>query len=110
MSVGKQQYELKQFHFHIPSEEKVDGKRFDMSVHLVHSDEHGNLVIVAVLLLKGEDNPLVRELWSELPKQKEKEEFLKNIEIDASHILPAAPGYYTFSGSLTTPPCSEDVT
>lgn len=110
ISVGKQKYELKQFHFHIPSEETVDGKRFDMSVHLVHADEQGNLAVVAVLLQEGEDNPLIRELWNDLPKQKEEEQFLERIEIDASHILPADRGYYTFSGSLTTPPCSEDVT
>jgi carbonic anhydrase len=52
----------------------------------------------------------VRELWKDLPREQEKEERLDNIEIDASRILPSDRGYYTFSGSLTTPPCSEDVT
>ena len=110
MSVGGKKYVLKQFHFHRPSEEKINGKSFDMTVHLVHADENGKLAVVAVLLQQGEDNALVRELWKDLPKEKEKEELLDQIQIDVSQILPSSLGYYIFSGSLTTPPCSEDVT
>ena len=109
ISVGGKKYELKQFHFHMPSEETIEGKAFDMSVHLVHSDEQGNLAVVAVLLQQGEDNPLVRELWNDLPQEKGTETIFETIEIDASRILPAERGYYTFSGSLTTPPCTENV-
>jgi carbonic anhydrase len=53
---------------------------------------------------------MIHELWNDLPKEKEKEEVLNNIQIDAAALLPADRSYYTFSGSLTTPPCSEDVT
>jgi carbonic anhydrase len=81
-----------------------------MEVHLVHADREGKLAVVAVLLEKGEDNPLVHELWNDLPTEKEKEESLDNVRIDAAGLLPAKRGYYTFSGSLTTPPCSENVT
>ena len=110
ISVGDKRYGLKQFHFHRPSEEKIMGKGFDMTLHLVHVDGDGKLAVVAVLLQAGEDNPLVRELWKNLPKEKDKEELYDNVQIDLSRILPADRGYYTFSGSLTTPPCSEDVT
>ena len=108
--VGDKQYTLKQFHFHRPSEEKIDGKSHDMVVHLVHADQDGNLAVVAVLLDQGEDNLLVRELWNDLPKEKEKEELLDTIRINAADLLPSDRGYYTFAGSLTTPPCSENVT
>jgi carbonic anhydrase len=108
--VGAKQYTLKQFHFHRPSEEKIDGKTYDMVVHLVHADEDGNLAVVAVLLEKGDNNPLIRELWSDLPKEKEKEEKLDTVTINVASLLPADRAYYTFSGSLTTPPCSENVT
>ncbi len=108
--VGGRKYVLKQFHFHRPSEEKVNGKGYEMTVHLVHADEEGKLAVVAVLLTKGPDNPLVHELWKEVPHEKEKEELLSNIQIDVDKLLPADHSYYTFSGSLTTPPCSEDVT
>lgn len=110
ISVGDKKYELKQFHFHRPSEEKISGKGFDMTVHLVHADDDGKLAVVAVLLQVGEDNPLVHQLWNDLPKEKDKEEFLENVQINLSQILPPDRGYYTFPGSLTTPPCSENVT
>jgi carbonic anhydrase len=110
MLVGGKKYVLKQFHFHRPSEEKINGKSYAMTVHLVHADEAGKLVVVAILLKKGEDNPLVHELWKDLPKEKEKEESLNDVQIDAKRLLPTDRSYYTFSGSLTTPPCSEDVT
>ncbi|HWC18962.1 MAG TPA: carbonic anhydrase family protein [Terriglobales bacterium] len=108
--VGDKKYALKQFHFHRPSEERINGKRFEMTVHLVHADDDGKLAVVAVLLEKGEDSPLVHELWNNLPKEKDKEESFDTVQIDLSQILPPDRGYYTFTGSLTTPPCSEDVT
>ncbi len=108
--VGKKKYALRQFHFHRPSEETVNGQRFDMTMHLVHVDEEGKLAVVAVLLQKGSNNALIRELWNHLPREKGKEEVLDKVQIDVSRILPSDRSYYTFSGSLTTPPCSEDVT
>jgi carbonic anhydrase len=108
--VGGKKYALKQFHFHRPSEEKINGKTYDMVVHLVHTDDQNQVAVVAVLLKHGKDNPLVRELWADLPREKEKEELLDNVQIDVNDLLPADRGYYTFSGSLTTPPCSENVT
>ncbi|HET6179943.1 MAG TPA: carbonic anhydrase family protein [Candidatus Sulfotelmatobacter sp.] len=110
ISVGGKKYVLKQFHFHRPSEERIDGKSYEMTVHLVHQDQDGNLAVVAVLLQKGDDNSLVHELWNDLPKEKEKEEIMNGVQIDVGKLLPADRGYYTFPGSLTTPPCSENVT
>ena len=110
IQVGGKQYQLKQFHFHRPSEERINGKAYDMSLHLVHADEQGNLAVVAVLLERGKDNALVEELWSDLPKEKEHEEDLDNVQINVKALLPSDMSYYTFPGSLTTPPCTESVT
>lgn len=108
--VGDKRYELKQFHFHRPSEEKINGRGFDMVAHLVHVDKEGNLAVVAVLLERGSDNPLIHEIWNDLPKEKDKEAAFDQVQIDLNQLLPANRGYYTFPGSLTTPPCSENVT
>jgi|SRR5581483_979273 len=110
ISVNGRRYELKQFHFHRPSEEKIGGKGYDMVVHLVHGDKEGNLAVVAVLIQRGDSNALVQKLWSDLPKEKEKEEDHDGVSINAADLLPADLGYYTFPGSLTTPPCTEAVT
>lgn len=109
MSGGGKKYALKQFHFHRPSEETINGEGYDMVVHLVHADDEGKLAVVAILLQEGEDNPLIRELWSHLPKQKEEDESFDEVQIDVAGLLPADRGYYTFPGSLTTPPCTENV-
>jgi len=110
ITVGAKQYQLVQFHFHRPSEEKIDGKASDMVVHLVHKDGAGELAVVAVLIHGGHANPLIEMLWNHLPEEKGKEQVVGDTLIDATALLPADRAYYTFTGSLTTPPCSEDVT
>lgn len=110
LRVGDRQYTLKQFHFHRPSEESVNGKRYEMCVHLVHADASGQLAVVAILLEKGPEQLLLRTLWNDLPKEKDKEEVRADVQIDLAKLIPSDHAYYTFDGSLTTPPCSEGVT
>ena len=110
IEVGGMRYELVQFHFHKPSEEKIDGKSHAMVAHLVHKSPEGKLAVVAVLLDKGGANGLIDSIWKNLPTAKEKEVLITNVTIDAANLLPENKGYYTFQGSLTTPPCSEEVT
>ena len=110
VSVAGKKYELVQFHFHKPSEEKINGKAHDMVAHLVHQGPDGKRGVVAILLDTGAGNRLVRTLWDNLPKEKGKENTVDAVMINASDMLPKDKGYYTFSGSLTTPPCSENVT
>ena len=110
ITVGDKRYQLTQFHFHHPSEERINGKGFEMVAHLVHASPDGALAVVAVLLDPGASNPLIESLWSHLPKHEGPEQKLDDVRIDASALLPADRGYYTFTGSLTTPPCTEGVT
>ncbi|MBO3702529.1 MAG: carbonic anhydrase family protein [Candidatus Accumulibacter sp.] len=102
-------YDLVQFHFHRPSEERVNGQSFDMVVHLVHQAEDGDLAVVAVLLEQGAENPLIQSVWNNLPL--EKNEYVQPPEqaLDLATLLPEDRSYFTYMGSLTTPPCSEDV-
>lgn len=109
ITVGDARYELQQFHFHHPSEEKVDGKAFAMVAHLVHKDAAGKLAVVAVPIVKGKENPLVATLWKHVPHEKAHEASVSGVTINAADLVPAKHAYYTFEGSLTTPPCSEGV-
>jgi carbonic anhydrase len=110
LRVGDASFELTQFHFHLPSEERFQGRAFDMVAHLVHTGPNGKLAVVAVLFEKGKESSLVQKLWRAVPKQKGKEASVESVEVNAAELLPAERGYYTYPGSLTTPPCSETVT
>ena len=109
LEVGSDSYQLIQFHFHHPSEDLIDGKRSEMVAHLVHRNSQGKLAVVAVLLRAGQPNSTVEALWSHLPKQKEHEADFKDVLIDPAGLLPMDRSYFTYTGSLTTPPCTEGV-
>ncbi len=102
------EYELQQLHFHRPSEERVNGRAFDMVAHLVHKDDENRLAVVAVLLEKGGENPLIQTFWNNLPLEVG-QELVASTAIDLTTLLPENRAYYSYMGSLTTPPCSEEV-
>ncbi|MBI5784617.1 MAG: carbonic anhydrase family protein [Rhodocyclales bacterium] len=108
MTVMGRSYQLLQFHFHRPSEERVNGKAFEMVIHLVHRDAEGRLAVIAVLLDKGIENQLIQTLWNHMPLEVD-QDVTPSVAIDLNALLPENRAYYTYMGSLTTPPCSEDV-
>lgn len=101
------EYALLQFHFHHPSEHTIDGKYFPMEVHFVHRSEAG-LAVLGVMLVEGAANPLITTLWQQMPTHGG-EKFDLNAPILPSALLPPSATTYRYSGSLTTPPCSEIV-
>ena len=109
IKVDDTEYELLQFHFHKPSEERINGKTYDMVAHLVHKSTEGKLAVVAVMLQAGKEQQLIRTLWSNLPLEQNKPINRSDITIDPTQLLPGTRNYYTYIGSLTTPPCSEGV-
>jgi carbonic anhydrase len=108
LTVDGRTFELKQFHFHSPSENKVGGKHFPLEGHLVHADKDGNLAVVAVMFQEGAANALLGKLWEKMPA-KAGEKAALPAGLSAAQLLPADRDYYRFNGSLTTPPCSEGV-
>ncbi len=108
LAVGGRRYELQQFQFHRPSEERIDGRQFAMAMHLVHRSEDGRLAIVAVLLDEGPAHPAVQLVWNHLPLEKHERQ-LAPVPLDPGALLPAERRYYTYMGSLTAPPCTEGV-
>lgn len=110
ITIGNKKYELMQFHFHTPSEHKIHGKSYDMEAHLVHKGVHGELAVIAVLISKGKENAFIKTLWSNFPNEVGKMHTASDVRICASQLLPQnTTSYFTYTGSLTTPPCTEGV-
>lgn len=109
LELDGESYELVQFHFHHPSEHKVNDENFPMELHLVHQNEKGSLAVVGVFLKQGEANKALEAIWEVLPEKQGKEQIIPNVEINAFELLPTDQVFYRYYGSLTTPPCSEKV-
>ncbi|HEV8240335.1 MAG TPA: carbonic anhydrase family protein [Thermoanaerobaculia bacterium] len=102
-------YSLVQLHFHSPSEHTIDGNSFAIELHLVHQAESGAQAVVGVFIAGGSENPALVPLLSALPSKENREVRLRG-PFDPSTLLPADLRAYRYTGSLTTPPCSEGVT
>lgn len=107
---GGVRYELVQYHFHHPGETAVRGKLTEMEVHLVHRSADGKLAVVAVRLAEdmSKPNAVLAALWPHLPNTAGATDKVQEM-VNAAGLLPADRGYWTYMGSLTTPPCTEGV-
>ncbi len=120
ISVGGHNYGLLQFHFHARSEHLIDGKPYPMELHFVHilsgstggptDKSAAKLAVVGVMIEEGPPNPLIDKLWEKLPAKSEKASFTgpgMNFDI----LLPplGKRSFFRYYGSLTTPPCTENV-
>jgi len=104
---GKKFY-LKQFHFHAPSEHTVNGKNLPFEAHFVNLDDEGNITVLGVFFKVGRENPELAKIWSVMPERVGGETKIKE-QVDINALLPKSRDYYRYSGSLTTPPCTEGV-
>ena len=102
-------FTLQQFHFHAPSENTVHGKHYAMEMHLVHKSAQGAVAVVAVMFDQGAENSELNKLWATMPEKADQTAKIVT-QMDLNALLPADKTYWRFSGSLTTPPCSEGVT
>ncbi len=105
ISLQGEEYTLQQLHFHIPSENTLNGNHFEMEGHLVHQNEAGELAVLALLIEEGEGNSVLAEAFSSIPSENNKED----LNIKLGSLLPQDLSTFRYSGSLTTPPCSEGV-
>lgn len=101
-------YDVLQFHYHAPSEHAVDGKLFAAELHIVHKNADGGLAVVGILLDEGAQNNAYQPFIDNLPKQNS-DVHDAGVTINAADLLPPVHTTFRYSGSLTTPPCSEGV-
>ncbi len=109
ITVDGKTYRLLQFHFHSLSENKVEGEYFPLEAHLVHQSADGSLAVVGVLFAEGAGNPLLDRLWGYTPSKVDSTTTVISSSINVLDLLPQNADYYSFTGSLTTPPCTEGV-
>lgn len=100
-------YTLKDFHFHAPSEHQLNGRSYPMEAHLVHRDESGHLLVLAVLMDLGTESTSLASVWERIPSGKQEE--VRDLLINPQDLLPRDLHHYAYDGSLTTPPCTEGV-
>lgn len=110
LTIGNEVYPLTQFHFHAPAEHVIGAKTFDAELHFVHVREDGRIAVLGVLLEKGEANPEIDTVLKNVPAMADSKNTEKKNAISLKSLLPHdRKNFYTYAGSLTTPPCSEGV-
>lgn len=109
ITVRGSRFQLLQLHFHHPSEERINHRSFAMVAHLLHRDYMGRLAMVAILLEPGPANPVIDQFWTYMPLGKGDRVTMPAASVELPKLLPRDQRYYQFMGSLTTPPCTEEV-
>jgi carbonic anhydrase len=109
LRIDSKPFELLQFHFHRPSEEHIDGKPSSMVIHFVHKNDAGRLAVLGVLLKEGNENPGIKALWTHAPPNEGPEIAPEGVMFNPANLLPREYEFYSYEGSLTTPPCTEGV-
>ncbi len=103
LEIDQNVYTLRQIHFHSPSEHQLNGVAFPAEAHLVHQDKEGKLLVVGVFLQTGDANAFVDNMLVGLDTSE------STAKLHPMALLPAHKKIFRYSGSLTTPPCSEGV-
>ncbi len=107
VNIADKEYNLLQFHYHTKSEHTINGDYFPMEVHFVHRFSDTDYAVIGILFKEGAQNKLLSNYLDKFPKKNRK--FDTDETIDLMHLLPSNKSYYSYKGSLTTPPCSEVV-
>lgn len=106
VQLGSKKFDLVQFHFHTPSEHLLGGEQFPMEMHLVHKSKDGELAVLGWFIEEGSDRTF-KGIWQDLPQSPGRGE--AEMHLDLADFSPAGQTLVAYSGSLTTPPCSEGV-
>ena len=102
-------YELQYISFRVPSEHRVRGRAYDMSAQLHHVSHDGEKMIVEIPYVVGTKNPAIEVMWKYFPARKGESSVHEDVVISPDVLLPPHRSYYTYIGSLSSPPCTEGV-
>lgn len=108
INIDGQSFTMEQFHFHTPSENLLNGNSYPIEMHFVHTNKEGQLAVVAAMATVGEANPTINKIINLSPKGINDVNRIEET-LQLKTLLPKDTHYYRYSGSLTTPPCSEGV-
>ncbi len=107
LGFGERTYQLETVTPHTPSEHQIDGQSYPLEVQLLHSQTFGDVAVVSILFDIGEANPIVQEIIDNAPAE------IGSVEVtgmlNARDLMTRDLGYYSYKGSITTPPCAEPV-
>ena len=105
-------YELQQFHFHTLSEHAIAGARGAMELHAVFAEEGSErkLVLAVLFDIGRKPNHFLQVLIDAGLPKKDGSTRAEQTPVNLADALTGTASYYTYAGSLTTPPCSETVT
>lgn len=109
INLNNERFELKQFHYHTPSEHQFGGQNYPAEIHFVHANNAGNLAVVGVMLTQGQENSVMSSLLEDTKLSAKNKAEIISSSVDLAALIPTAPTFYHYAGSLTTPPCSEQV-
>jgi carbonic anhydrase len=107
LNYNGEKYQLKQFHFHTPSEHTIEKKSYPLEIHFVHKTEDGKILVVGVMAKLGKANKELDKILNVAPAEEGEKILDKNLNLN--NLMPKDKRYITYSGSLTTPPCTEGV-
>ncbi|MBA0603671.1 hypothetical protein Gorai_003808, partial [Gossypium raimondii] len=110
IEINGTEYALQQCHWHSPSEHTINGRRFDLEAHLVHEGADGKIAVIGIMYKIGRPDPFLLSLEEDLTAITDTTEAERAVGVmNPRGIKFGSRKYYRYIGSLTAPPCTENV-
>lgn len=109
LKLGDKSFALMNYRFHAPSQHQLEGFNYPLEVQMVHKDGDDNFVMVSVLFQEGETNESLATLLAHWPNKQGQTMFKRGAGVNPVNFYPGVSHFFKYSGSLTTPPCTEGV-